>query len=81
MNNITNNVKSIGAELVASAKTDKARDFAAGLTQKVLAKGDKWIEANVAALAAIAPAEGMYCSVTDNRLFFCSKWQMALLDK
>ena len=79
MSKAVENVKSIGAALYDEAPSDKARAFTAALTEKVLAKGEAWIEANVGALHAYSSAEEQYFPVEDNRLFFLGKWQMALL--
>lgn len=79
MSKAVENVKSIGAALYDEAPSDKARAFTAALTDKVLAKGDAWIEAHVMDLCAFNSAEEQYCPVEENRLFFLGKWQMALL--
>ena len=79
MSKAVENVKSIGAALYAEAPSDKARAFTVSLTEKILAKGSDWIEANVGSLYAYSSAEEQYFPVEDNRLFFVAKWQLALL--
>lgn len=74
------NFKSIAEEVIASAASEKARTFAEKVVGSVLARGEEWITENSGALHVGLNADQIRSSApaADNRLFFLSKWQMAL---
>jgi len=74
------NFNFVAAELVKSAPTQKAVDFANKVIGQIEARGDDWIEANIEELGlkffridcdTVAP-------VSDNRIFWITKFQVAL---
>ena len=77
--NAVENFESIAAELVRVAPNEKAAAFAKKVADQIRARGAQWIESNVAALKIQLPADKQYFPVADNRIFFMTEWQAALL--
>ncbi len=73
------NFDTIAKELIASASSQKAHDFACKIANQVADKGEAWIEAHASELAVRKSAsEQSEFTVTANRLWFLAQWQVAL---
>lgn len=73
------NFNFVAAEIVKSAKTQKAVDFAQKVIGQIEARGDEWIEANLDALGLkfFSIANNNVAPISDNRLFWIAKFQVA----
>jgi hypothetical protein len=75
----TANFEEISRQLMASAPTEKAAAFADKIIRGVRAKGAEWIAARAFDLQVnFVPGHEMF-PVADNRTYYISRWQMALL--
>lgn len=85
MKNITQaqavaNFEDISQQLIASAATPKAAEFAEKTIAKIRAMGGEWILKNAQALR-VTFVPGELFPVRDNRNYYLSEFQMALLNK
>lgn len=78
--NATKNFEIAAQALYNESPSEKAREFAVKLSNKIRAKGEAWIAAHVADLHIYDHdvADDAVCPVEDNRLFFLTSWQVAL---
>lgn len=73
------NFEEISRQLMASAPTERAAMFADKIISGVRAKGGEWIAQRAFDLQVnFVPGEAMF-PVADNRTYYISRWQMALL--
>lgn len=74
------NFDSVAQELIASATSEKAYNFACKVANQVADKGECWIKANEAKLCVRVPAsEQTEFPVRDNRIYILGQWQSALM--
>ena len=74
------NFDSVAQELIASATSEKAYQFACKVANQVAEKGEDWMKANEGRLCIrINAAEQTEAPVRDNRVFILSQWQAALI--
>jgi len=74
------NFNFVANELVKSAATPKAADFANKVIGQIESRGDEWIEANIDVLGLkhFNIACNSVAPVADNRIFWMTKFQIAL---
>ena len=73
------NFESIATELVRVAPNEKAAAFAKKVADQIRARGASWIGSNVETLKIQQPADKQFFPVADNRMFFLTEWQSALI--
>lgn len=73
------NFASLSALLIQSAPTQKAVDFANKVIAQIEARGSEWVAKNAAELQLLSDHKNDFCPVADNRVFFMTKFQTALM--
>ena len=66
-------------ELLRTAATEKAQAFAEKIIASVRARGAQWMADHAVELQILDAADKRFCPVADNRNFYMSALQMALL--
>lgn len=79
MTNAVQNFEEIARQLMESAPTEKAAQFAQKQIDAVRSKGADWIERNAQALRCTFVPRADSFPVKDNRPYYVSAFQMALL--
>lgn len=73
------NFESLAALLISTAPTEKASAFAEKKISEVRARGAQWMADNAVTLQIQDSAEGRFCPVEDNRNYYMTKIQSALM--
>ncbi len=78
--NAMKNFEIAASAIYNEAPTDRAREFADKIANKIREKGEDWINNHITELH-ISDAEvsdDAIVSIEDNRLFYLTQWQIAL---
>lgn len=73
------NFNTLADELLRTAATEKAQAFAEKIIASVRARGAQWMADHAVELQILDAADKRFCPVADNRNFYMSALQMALL--